>query len=96
MGVKSETKYKIRIGPRIRLNIRYFFIAQLVKIRIRPRIRLNVRYSFIAQLVKKSTSNAGDPQFDSWVGKIRWRRDRLPTRVGTTWTILGFLLCLSW
>ena len=21
------------------------------------------------------------PQFDSWVGKIRWRRDRLPTPV---------------
>ena len=25
------------------------------------------------------------PQFDSWVGKIRWRRDRLPTQV-----LLGF------
>ena len=34
---------------------------------------------------KESTCNAGDPWFDSWVGKIRWRRDRLPTPV-----FLGF------
>ena len=26
-------------------------------------------------------SNAGDPWFDSWVGKIHWRRARLPTPV---------------
>ena len=29
---------------------------------------------------KESAGNAGDP-FDSWVGKIPWRRDRLPTPV---------------
>ena len=29
--------------------------------------------------------NAGDPGFDSWVRKIPWRRDRLPTPV-----FLGF------
>ena len=34
---------------------------------------------------KESTCNAGDPRLDSWVGKIRWRRDRLPTPV-----FLGF------
>ena len=33
---------------------------------------------------KEATFNAGDP-FDSWVGKIPWRRDRLPTPV-----FLGF------
>ena len=33
---------------------------------------------------KESTFYAGDP-FDSWVGKILWRRDRLPTPV-----FLGF------
>ena len=33
---------------------------------------------------KESTYNA--PQFNSWVGKIPWRRDRLPTTV-----FLGFL-----
>ena len=33
---------------------------------------------------KESTCNAGDPG-DPWVGKIRWRRDRLPTPV-----FLGF------
>ena len=27
---------------------------------------------------KESTCNAGDPQFDSWVRKMCWRRDRLP------------------
>ena len=34
---------------------------------------------------KESTCNAGDPRFDSWVRKIPWRRDRLPTLVS-----LGF------
>ena len=34
---------------------------------------------------KESACNAGDPGFDSWVGKIPWRRDRLPTPV-----FLGF------
>ena len=33
---------------------------------------------------KESTCNAGDP-FDSWIGKICWRRDRLPTQI-----FLGF------
>ena len=35
---------------------------------------------------KKICLECRRPQFDSWVGKIRWRRDRLPTRV-----FLGFL-----
>ena len=34
---------------------------------------------------EESACNAGD-RFDSWVGKIHWRRDRLPTPV-----FLGFL-----
>ena len=35
---------------------------------------------------KESASNAGDrPWFDSWVRKIPWKRDRLPTPV-----FLGF------
>lgn len=34
----------------------------------------------MAQLVKESAYNAGDP-VDSWVGKILWRRDGLPTPV---------------
>ena len=34
---------------------------------------------------KESPCNAGDPGVDSWVGKICWRRDRLPTPV-----FLGF------
>ena len=36
---------------------------------------------------KESTCNAGEPQFDSWVGKFHWRRDRLPVPV-----FLGFLV----
>ena len=39
--------------------------------------------SLVAQLVK-NVCNAG-PWFDSWVGKISWRRDRLPLPV-----FLGF------
>ena len=34
--------------------------------------------SLMAQLVKKSTCNAG---YDPWIGKIPWRRERLPTPV---------------
>ena len=34
---------------------------------------------------KESACNAGDPQFDSWVRRNPWRRDRLPTLV-----FLGF------
>ena len=49
----------------------------------------------MAQLVKESTCNAGvaaaakllqwRPWFNSWVGKIHWRKDRLPTLI-----FLGF------
>ena len=30
---------------------------------------------------KESSCNAGDLGFDSWVGKIPWRKERLPTPV---------------
>ena len=30
---------------------------------------------------EESVFNAGDPQFNSWVGKIPWRRDSLPSIV---------------
>ena len=30
---------------------------------------------------KKSSCNAGDPGFNPWVGKIPWKRERLPTPV---------------
>ena len=36
--------------------------------------------SLIAQLVKNRLQ-CGRPQFDPWVGKLPWRRDRLPTPV---------------
>ena len=48
---------------------------------------MNIIYamvSLIAQLVKNQPAMQR-PQFDSWVGKICWRRDRLPTPV-----FLGF------
>ena len=35
---------------------------------------------------KERACHAGDPSFDSWVRKICWRRNRLPTLV-----FLGFL-----
>ena len=41
--------------------------------------------SLVAQLVKNPPAMQETPQFDSWVGKIPWRRDRLPTPV-----FLGF------
>ena len=44
--------------------------------------------SLVAQMVKKINKiclQCKRPQFNSWVGKIQWRRDRLPTPV-----FLGF------
>ena len=41
--------------------------------------------SLVAQLVKKIRLQRRRPRFHSWVGKIRWRRDRLPAPVS-----LGF------
>ena len=40
---------------------------------------------------KESARNAGDPGFDSWVRKICWRRDSLPTPVflGFPWGSAG-------
>ena len=40
---------------------------------------------YFSSVGKESACNAGDPGFDSWVRKIPWRRDRLPTPV-----FLGF------
>ena len=37
--------------------------------------------SLVAQLVKKTRLRCGRPGFDLWVGKIPWRRERLPTPV---------------
>jgi len=36
------------------------------------------RASLVAQLVKNPPTMQG-PGFDPWVGKIPWRRERLPT-----------------
>ena len=47
---------------------------------------LNISLGFHGSSVgKESTCNAEDPGFDSWVRKIPWRRDRLPTLI-----FLGF------
>ena len=48
------------------------------------RVELLNRATLIAQLVKNPSAMQETP-FDSWVGKIHWRRDRLPTPV-----FLGF------
>ena len=49
-------------------------------------INKSVGASLIFQLVKESTHlYCRRPQFDSWVGKIHWRRHRLPTPI-----FLGF------
>ena len=40
-----------------------------------------LRASLVAQLVKDLPAT----QFDSWIGKISWKRDRLPTLI-----FLGF------
>ena len=37
--------------------------------------------SLVAQLVKNPPAMQETPQFDSWVGKIPWRRERLPPPV---------------
>ena len=44
----------------------------------------DLRASQVVLLVKSPSANAGDVKrwgFDPWVGKIFWRRDRLPTHL---------------
>ena len=53
------------------------------------KVKLFLKTSLIAQLVKNLPAR-WRPRFDSWVGKIRWRRDRLPTPV-----VLGFPCALA-
>ena len=40
-----------------------------------------LKSSFVAQLVKNPPTMWARPGFDPWVGKIPWRRERLPTPV---------------
>ena len=63
-----------RIGTTIKLNKKFLQIFHMI---------LSKWYQgFLGSSVdKESTCNAGDPRFNSWVGKISWRRDRLPTSV---------------
>ena len=48
------------------------------------KVKLFLKTSLIAQLVKNLPAMQ-ETHFNSWVGKIHWRRDRLPTPV-----FLGF------
>ena len=46
----------------------------------KPNSKPNIKASLIAQLVRIHLQ-CRRSQFDSWVGKIPWRRDRIPTPV---------------
>ena len=46
---------------------------------------MHQRASLVIQVVKRIHLQCRRPRFDSWVGKIRWRKDRPPTPV-----FLGF------
>ena len=51
-----------------------------------------VQYSWAslgAQLVKETACNVGRSGFDSWVEKIPWRKERLPTPVFWPGEFLG-------
>ena len=48
-------------------------------------LHLQYAWGVDSSVGKESTCHAGDPRVDSWVRKIWWRRDRLPTPV-----FLGF------
>ena len=54
-----------------------------ITLRIPPFI-LSLRASLVAQLIKNPPAMQ-ETRFDSWVGKVHWRRDRLPIPV-----FLGF------
>ena len=49
-----------------------------------PKQKISIMFPNVAQLVKNLPAMQ-DPRFNFWVGKIPWRRDRLPTPV-----FLGF------
>ena len=65
----------------------------------KPNSKPNIKASLIAQLVRIHLQ-CRRSQFDSWVGKIPWRRDRIPTPVFWTgefqglyspWVIKGWI-----
>ena len=64
------------------IQLPHFHCPLLLLPSIFPIIRLfsNESASLIAQLVKNPLQ-CRTPQFDSWVGKIHWRKDSLPTSV---------------
>ena len=47
--------------------------------------------SLVAQLVKNPLTQCGRAGFDPWVGKIPWRRERLPTPICWPGEFLGLL-----
>ena len=51
-------------------------------------------YSVVAQRVKSICLQFGRPGFDPWIGKIPWRRERLPTPVFWSGEFEG--LCSPW
>ena len=62
-----------------------FFLGWIISVFVYSIFYLSSQDFPHSSVGKESVCNAGRPRFDPWVGKIRWRRDRLPTLV-----FLGF------
>ena len=58
---------------------RRLLLGRKVMINLDSILKSRDRASLVAQLVKNLPAMWG-PGFDPWVGKIPWRRERLPTK----------------
>ena len=73
------TKENIRMSNKNMKSYSKWLISR--KVQITANTKLPSRVSLVAQLVKRIHLQCRITRFNSWGGKICWRRDRLPTPV---------------
>ena len=70
---------------KLKIFFLFFFLGWIISVFVYSTFYLSSQDFPHSSVGEESVCNAGRPWFDPWVGKIRWRRDRLPTPV-----FLGF------
>ena len=77
LPLSLSTRQSVSPGPRIIVTLTGFFVDQSL-------ILIKKNFFFLGFLVAQLVKNLpqyGRPGFGPWVGKILWRRERLPTPV---------------
>ena len=66
---------------KLKIFFLFFFLGWIISVFVYSTFYLSSQDFPHSSVGEESVCNAGRPWFDPWVGKIRWRRDRLPTLV---------------